>query len=123
MKLILEGETRVRLEAGGTGFEIESEGPPISPYHLLAGSLASCTMLTLGSWAGQAGIDVERLTIHLSWENAAERPARIQRIEMELHWPELPEERIRVAERAADLCPIHATLGRGTEIVRRVRTL
>jgi uncharacterized OsmC-like protein len=120
MRLILDGEASVRLEAGGTGFEIGSEGPSISPYHLLAGSLASCTMLTAGSWAEQAGIDASRLTIHVSWENAEERPARIARVEMELRWPGLPEERVRVAERAADLCPIHATLERAVEVARTV---
>lgn len=121
MRLILAGEASVRLEAGGTGFEIESEGSPLSPYHMLAGSLASCTMLTVNSWAEQVGIDTSRLAIHISWTNAEERPARIERVEMDLHWPGLPEERVRAAERAADLCPIHATLGRGTEIARRVR--
>lgn len=121
MRLILEGERSLRLEAGGTGFEIESEGPAISPYHMLAGSLASCTLLTVGSWAAQVGIEASGLTIHLSWENAEERPARIAGIEMELRWPGLPEERVRAAERAADLCPIHATLERGTGITRRIR--
>lgn len=122
MRLILEGESRLRLETGGTGFEIESEGPALSPHHMLAGSLASCTLLTVGSWARQAGIDASRTTVHVSWENAEERPARIARMEVEVRWPGLPEERVRAAERAADLCPIHATLERATEIVRSVRS-
>lgn len=56
MRLILEGETSARLEMGGDGFEISSEGPAISPYHLMASSLASCTALTLQSWAEGAGV-------------------------------------------------------------------
>lgn len=41
MRLILEGEARARMEMAGEGFEITSEGPAISPYHLLAGSRTS----------------------------------------------------------------------------------
>lgn len=120
MKLILETETSNRLEMDGTGFEIVSEGAPISPYHLLAASLSSCTVLTLQSWAEGAGIDLAPLTVAVSWNKAEERPARIEHIAMELRWPGLPEERVQAAERVADLCPIHATLKRATEISRRV---
>jgi putative redox protein len=123
MRLILEGETRARMEMGGEGFEIGSEGPAISPYHLLAASLASCTALTLQSWAEGAAIDMAPLTLHVAWEHAEERPQRIERIDLELRWPGLPEARVATAERVADLCPIHATLKRGTEIARRVVAL
>lgn len=123
MKLILETETSNRLEMGGTGFEIVSEGAPVSPYHLLAASLSSCTVLTLQSWAEGAGIDLAPLTTHLTWEHADERPARIASLVMELRWPGLPEDRVSTAERVADLCPIHATLTRGTQIERRVLAL
>jgi uncharacterized OsmC-like protein len=123
MKLILETETSNRLEMGGTGFEIVSEAAPISPYHLLAASLSSCTVLTLQSWAEGAGVDLAPLTVAVSWDKADERPARIERIAMELRWPGLPEDRVETAERVADLCPIHATLTRGTQIERRVLAL
>ncbi|MBA3584943.1 MAG: OsmC family protein, partial [Gemmatimonadetes bacterium] len=76
--------------------------------------------LTLQSWAEGAGIDMSPLTLHLERTNADERPKRIERIDMELRWPGLPAARIEAAERVADLCPIHATLKRGTEIARRV---
>ena len=123
MRLILEGETRARMEMTGDGFEITSEGPAISPYHLLAGSLASCTALTLQSWAEGAGVDMAPLSLHVAWENADERPKRIARVEMELRWPGLPAERVGTAERVADLCPIHATLMRAAEVSRRVVAL
>jgi uncharacterized OsmC-like protein len=120
MRMILENEKRIRLEMEGEGFEIASEGRPISPYHLLAGSLASCTALVVASWAEGAGIDAGPLTITVAWEMVEERPKHVARMEMELFWPTLPEERLRIAERAADLCPIHATLERGIEIERRI---
>lgn len=123
MKLIVESETRARLEMNGDGFEIVSEGAPISPYHLQAGSLASCTALTLQAWAEGAGIDMAPLILHVAWTSADERPRRIERIDLELRWPGLPAARVAAAGRVADLCPIHATLKRGTEISRQVITL
>ena len=40
MRMILEGELKIRLEVAGEGFEITSEDIANAPYHLLAGSLA-----------------------------------------------------------------------------------
>jgi putative redox protein len=120
MRIVLESENRIRLERAGEGFEISSEGASISPYHLLAGSLASCTALMFDSWAEEGGINLDRLTVSVSWEMAGDRPNRVVRMDMELRWPGLPEERVATAERVADLCPIHTTLKRGTEISRRI---
>lgn len=120
MKLILEGEDRIRFEMTGDGFEMASEGASISPYHLLAGSLASCTALTVDSWAQGAGFDISSLVISVAWEMVEERPKRISRLDMELRWPSLPADRVDIAERVADLCPIHATLVRAAEVSRRV---
>ena len=120
MRMILEGEDRIRLEMAGDGFEMSSEGPAISPYHLLAGSLASCTGLTVESWAQGAGVDSGSLVSSVAWEMVEERPKRISHVDMELRWPTLPKDRVAIAERVADLCPIHATLSRAAEISRRI---
>jgi uncharacterized OsmC-like protein len=121
MRLTLEAENKIRLNMVGDEFEIASEGPVISPYHLLAASLASCTALTVASWALQAAqISSDALTVIVSWEMVSERPQRVGNMDMELRWPGLPPERIEAAERAADLCPVHATRRRATEISRRV---
>jgi uncharacterized OsmC-like protein len=120
MKLILESEARIRLEMPGEDFEIVSEGASLSPYHLLAGSLASCTALTVASWAEGAAIETIPLTVSVSWEMAESQPKRVTHMDMELRWPGLPDGRVATAERVADLCPIHATLKRGTEISRRI---
>ena len=114
MKVVLEEEGRIRFEVAGEGFEIDSDGVALSPYHLLAASLASCTALTVQSWAGTVGIATERLVITVTWELIAGHPKRVERMEQMLHWPELPVERLRTAERVAALCPIHATLNAGT---------
>lgn len=119
MKVVLQGEQRIRFEMAGQDFEIASENVAISPYHLLAASLASCTALTVASWAGGAGIGTGRLAIDVAWE-MADRPKRVTRIEQTLHWPELPEDRVGTAERVAGLCPIHATLHAGAVVTKRV---
>lgn len=120
MRVVLEGERWIRLEMTGEGFEIASEGVSISPYHLLGASLASCTALMFESWAPQTGVDLERLSVSVSWEMAEERPMRVVSMAMELRWPGLPAEKVETAERVADLCPIHATLERSAEITRRI---
>lgn len=122
MKLVLTGEDSVRLVMTGDAFEIVSGGAPLSPYHLLAGSLASCTALALASWASGAAVDLETLTIDVNWTHAVAKPDRVERMEITLHWPGLPRARLATAERVADLCPIHATLGHGTTIVRRIES-
>lgn len=120
MRMVLESENRIQFEMAGDGFDIASDGPAMSPYHLLAGSLASCTALTLASWAQHARISIDPLTITVGWEVSEGRPKQVARMNMELRWPGLAADRIATAERVADLCPIHATLKPGTRISRRI---
>jgi putative redox protein len=120
MRVVLLGEQQLRLEMVGEGFEIASEDVAISPYHLLGASLASCTALMFVSWAPQVGVELEPLTVSVSWQMADERPKRVTGMDMELRWPGLPDNRVETAERVADLCPIHATLKRSAEITRRI---
>ncbi|NUR34182.1 MAG: OsmC family protein [Gemmatimonadaceae bacterium] len=120
MKVVLESGSGIRLEVAGDGFEIMSEDGDISPYHLLAASLASCTALTVGSWAQGAGIGTDHLTISVTWRMVEDRPKRVAHIEQTLHWPELPSDRLETADRVAKLCPIHATLNAGTVATSRV---
>jgi uncharacterized OsmC-like protein len=120
MRLILEGEDRIRLEMAGEGLEILSEGVPLSPFHLLAASLASCTALTVSTWAEGAGIDAAPLALSVRWDIAGTRPKRVTRMAMELRWPGLPAARVATAERVAELCPIHATLQRAVELSHRI---
>jgi uncharacterized OsmC-like protein len=122
VRLVLTGEDEVRLEPGGSGFEIADGELPLSPFHLMAGSLASCTLLTVSSWAAHAGLDPGGLTVTVRWDLAAEAPKRVEHIEMVLGWPGLPDARIGAAERAATACPIHATLSRAARVVHRVET-
>jgi uncharacterized OsmC-like protein len=121
MRMLLESELGIRLEVAGHGFEIASEGIAISPYHLLAGSLASCIALLVVPWAERSGIALEPATISISWEHTEDGDNRVKHIEVDVRWPGLPDSRQVVVERLAEACPIHATLISGTMISSRVR--
>lgn len=49
-----------------------------------------------------------------------DRPKRVTHMDIKLYWPGLSSGRVAAAERAADLCPIHTTLKRATEISRQI---
>ncbi len=120
--MILEGESKIRLEMTGQGVEITSEDIAISPYHLLAGSLASCIVLLIQPWAERSGIDLGPAMISVGWEHAGDRDNRVKRMDVDLWWPGLPGSRKPVVQRLAAACPIHATLVSGTVITSSVRT-
>ncbi len=122
MRMILESELRIRLEVAGDGFAIASDDTAISPYHLLAGSLASCIVLLIQPWAERVGIDLGPVVISVGWEHAGDRDNRVKRMDVDLRWPGLPGSRKPVVQRLAEACPIHATLVSGTVITSSVRT-
>ena len=122
MRMILESELRIRLEVAGEGFAIASEDIAISPYHLLAGSLASCIVLLIEPWAERVGIDTAPVIIAVSWEHVGAGDNQVKQLDVDLSWPGLPDSRNQVVQRLAEACPIHATLVSGTVITSSVRT-
>lgn len=117
MKITLLSEDALRLEAAPGPFTIEapSAGEAYNPFHMLASGLATCTLAVLHSWASHSGVNADDLVIEVRWM-FAERPHRIGTIDLALRWPALPESRRVGAERAATLCPIHATLSHAPTI-------
>lgn len=111
MKIVLHGEDAILLSAteGMLTIEAESADQSYSPFHMLGSSLAYCTFSVLYSWATHSNFDVSDLEIRVSWE-FADNPHRVGRMQMQLKWPSLPETRRAAAERAAQLCAVHATL-------------
>ena len=122
MRMILESELKIRLEVAGEGFAIASDDIAISPYHLLAGSLASCIVLLIQPWAEGVGIDIAPVIIAVSWEHVGADDNRVKQMDVNLSWPGLPDSRKQVVQRLAEACPIHATLVSGTAITSSVRT-
>ncbi len=120
--MTLESELRVRLDVAGDGFEITSQDVAISPYHLLAGSLATCIVLLIEPWAEHSGLDLQPVTITVGWEHMGAGDNRVKQMDVDLSWPGLPDSRNQVVQRLAEACPIHATLVSGTVITSSVRT-
>lgn len=111
MKIILTSEESIRLlpDTGPMTIEAASLEQQYSPFHMLASSLAYCTFSVLYSWATHAKIGVDDLVIDVAW-TFAEDPYRVGELRLTFEWPGLPANRLRAAQRAAELCTVHATL-------------
>jgi uncharacterized OsmC-like protein len=110
MRLILETETRIRLEyRDSLDLEVDSAELHFSPLHMLAASLATCSMAVLLAWADTIKLSGHGLVLVLEWEYA-EGPYRVGQYLMTIDWPNLPEQRRPVALRVAEQCTVDATL-------------
>ena len=123
MKITLQGEDAILLEAaaGMLTIEAESAEQSYSPFHMLGSSLAYCTFSVLYSWASNSSFDVADLKIRVSWE-FADNPHRVGKVTSQIMWPSLPENRRAAAERAAELCAVHATLSHTVPITTELQT-
>ena len=110
MRLFLETEQRLRLTyEGSLELDVESSRVHFSPLHMLAASLATCTMAVLLAWADTIKLDGSNLALILEWDYA-EGPYRVGEYRMTIDWPNLPEQRRPVALRVAEQCTVDATL-------------
>jgi putative redox protein len=121
MRLILADEHRIQLKAlDDPEFELEAVGGvSFSPLHMLAGSLGTCTAAVLTGWARQAELGTSGLELQVTWDYVDD-PYRVGRFEVDIHWPELPEERRAAALRAAEHCTVEQTLRHPPRIETRV---
>jgi putative redox protein len=89
-------------DSGGT-----DEGP--SPQDLLAGSLASCTAITIEMYAKRKGWEIGEVTVDVDYEPAQRgSPTKFQ---MKVMLPkELPEDQRERLMQIAAKCPVHRTL-------------
>jgi uncharacterized OsmC-like protein len=111
VRILLERDDRVVLEAGAAPLTIEAPTPDrvYTPFHMLGSALASCTFSVLHAWAEHASLSAEELRIAVEWD-FSEEPRRVSAMRVQIDWPGLPDGRMRAALRAAELCTIHATL-------------
>jgi uncharacterized OsmC-like protein len=111
LKITLLSDESIRLEpaTGQLTIEAESANQEYSPYQMLASGLAVCTFGVMQSWASNIGVSADDLVIDVSW-SFADNPHRVGAMELSYQWPSLPEDRKRVAQRVAELCPLHKTL-------------
>ena len=85
----------------------EDTGP--SPQELLAGSLASCTAITIEMYARRKGWNIGDVTVDVNYEPA--QRGSPTRFEMAIRLPkELPEDQRERLMQIAAKCPVHRTL-------------
>lgn len=111
MRVILVGETEIRVQAAGGVLEVEAATPELhfSPLHMLAAALAGCTLSVLQGWGMQTELSIDDLEIGLGWEYL-EDPYRVGSYDLAVHWPSLPDIRREAALRVAEHCTVEHTL-------------
>jgi uncharacterized OsmC-like protein len=122
MNVILHGDEDLEFrDFNEPGLQIKSEKPDYeySALQMFATSLAICTYSILASYGEQVGVGADEVHMSVKWKYAKDS-SRITDIDMDIHWPGLPESRLKAAQRAASLCTLHQTLERPPEIATRV---
>lgn len=117
MKITLSGKDSLRVEdtAGPLTVEAPTADVEYSPFAMMASGLGVCTLSTLHSWAEQAKLATDGLAIEVAWR-FAEKPHRVDRFAVAIHWPGLDPKRVAAAARAAKQCTVHHTLEQPPEI-------
>jgi len=121
VKITLLSDDRIRLDGGAGPMTIEAESAETSysPFHMLASSLATCTLSVLHAWATNAKLPSDDLALEVGW-SFVEEPHRVGSMSLDIEWPSLPENRRAAAQRVADLCTVKVTLHHPPEIVTNV---
>ena len=117
MKITLTSEDSILLEPipGPMTIEAPAADTLYSPFHMMASGLAFCTYSVLHSWATNAGVGADDISMSVSW-TFAEKPHRVGSYEVRLRWPSLPEARKGAALRVSELCAVHATLTHSPQV-------
>ncbi len=85
----------------------DDDGP--SPQELLAGSLASCTAITMQMYAERKGWDIGELVVDVDYEPA--QRGSPTKFTMTMQFPkEMPEDQREKLSQIAAKCPVHRTL-------------
>ena len=123
MKITLLSDDRIRLDGGAGPMSVEAESAEMtySPFHMLASSLATCTLSVLHSWATNASLPADDLALEVGW-SFAEEPHRVDEMTVDILWPSLPENRRAAAQRVADLCTVKVTLKQPPEMRTEVKS-
>lgn len=108
------------LEKGG-----EDTGP--SPYELLLGSLAACTLITLQLYARHKGIAIERASARYEHakqddldDDGRKKVVDVLTSHVEIGGDFSEAQRERLAQ-IVSRCPVHKTISNGARVVDRVQ--
>ena len=94
------------------------KGVEFSPATLLAISLASCMLLSMGPVAQRDGISLRGTDVDIGVTGMDKIFPHVDRITLKFRFPQAFDEDERMKlERAADLCPIMASIDADTEVL------
>ena len=120
------GQLRTQSEHGPSGSELTTDAPvdnqgkgeSFSPTDLIATALGSCILTIMGIVARRHDWKIEgaRAEVHKVMDTGPVR--RIQKLEVTLRIPGdgLEEPARHALRKAAESCPVHATLGENVEM-------
>ena len=97
------------LDSDEIDVKLDHEALYFGAISMFVASLGRCTFAVLRSYAVRLDLDTDAITMTLSWDYLNE-PTRINNINMQINWPELPEKRIKSVQRATHMCTIHNTI-------------
>lgn len=119
IQLIYEGQKRVRATHGPSGAQVVSDAPldnhglaqSFSPTDLVATALGACMLTIMGIVAERHQWPMTGAQVRVEKHMVAQPVRRIARLVVEIDMPEpLGAEARAALERAAHLCPVHASL-------------
>ena len=98
------------------------KGEEFSPASLFSVSLASCMLLSMGALARRDGLDLQGTVVDVSFTGMEKRFPHIDTISLVFNVPsQFAEADCRKLQRAAELCPVMASIDAETEIVTEFR--
>ncbi|SOD80373.1 OsmC family protein [Spirosoma fluviale] len=89
--------------------EVGGQDRGMGPGELLAGSLASCTVMTVRMYADRKGWPLDSAVAHVEYTNDSIAQRSLFTMKLILNGDLTDEQRTRLAE-IADRCPVHRTL-------------
>ncbi len=120
------GDLHCRLTHGPSGAVIETDAPKdnmgkgeaFSPTDLAAASLLSCILTTMAIYAKRHGKVLVGQSGEVEKEMSTEAPRRISRLTVRVSMPKDLSAEDRLAyERVGGSCPVHKSLGPGTQVL------
>lgn len=112
MKVHLAEQTELHLsDMGEDAFEqtLEKEGLYYGAIAMWVTSLGRCTFAVLDNYALRLELESDEITMQLNWEFSHD-PTTIKTINLQIKWPNLPENRMKAVQRASHKCTIHNTI-------------
>lgn len=129
MRLVYEGDLHTRAVHGPSRAAVETDAPvdnqgrgeAFSPTDLLATSLASCMLTTMGIVSAREGWTMDGATARVEKHMVLEPRRRVGRVVVELEMPAgLPAEARAVLEETARGCPVAMSLADAVEVDLRL---